>query len=163
MLLKVVFSIGILLFVSACQTHLPIVSEPEQTKDDSSCEENKQSTDINYLYYANIMIDALTDSKAVQDKIQVRRIKLFVNSVHNGTGKNINMSLINKEILNRINRSGMFILVNDTAAADYSLSGVIKNTAKNNHECRVDQEQLSIELVQPQTNTLFWSEKKLLN
>ena len=155
MLKKIIFSLGILILLNACQTHLPIVSDSEQIENSSSCKENKQLTIINYLYYANMMIDSLTQSQAVQDKTQVSRIKLFVNSIHNKTVKSIDMSLIDKGILNRINRSGMFILVNSKAAADYSLSGVIK--------CRVDQEQLSIELVQPQTNALFWSENKLLN
>lgn len=155
MLKKIVFSLGILVLLNACQTHFPIVSDLEETENSSSCRENKQLAQINYLYYANIMIDSLTQSQAVKDKTQVSRIKLFINSIHNSTGKSIEMGLIDKEILNRINRSGMFILVNNKAAADYSLNGVIK--------CRMDQEQLSIELVQPQTNALFWSEKKLLN
>ena len=163
MLKKFAFSIVIFLFLTACQTHFPLVSEVDQAEDNNFCKENKPLIQINYLFYANTMIDSLTQAKAIQEKTNAGRIRLYVNPINNESGKSIDMGSIDEEILNRINRSAMFVLVNNSNAADYSLSGVINNTIKRTNQCLLEQKQFTIELRQPHTNTLFWSETKLLN
>ena len=163
MLKKFVFSTGIFLLLTACQTHFPLVSESDQTVNTNYCKENKPLTQINYLFYANTMIDSLTQTEAIQEKTNAGRIRLYVNPINNESGKSIDMGSIDEEILNRINRSAMFVLVKNSNAADYSLSGMINTITKRTNQCLLEQEQFIIELRQPHTNTLFWSETKLLH
>ena len=89
-----------ILFLTACQTHFPIVSESDQTEKKNYCKENKPLTQINFLFYANTMIDSLTQAKAIQEKTNAGRIRLYINPINNESGKSIDMGSIDEEILN---------------------------------------------------------------
>ncbi|MCW8931486.1 MAG: penicillin-binding protein activator LpoB [Gammaproteobacteria bacterium] len=164
---KLIFYSLTLLFLSACQTHLPIISESNHSKE-ANCQENIEQmelADIDYLLYANKMIDSMIQSQPVQAETAKNRMRLSLSPVtHSRT--DVDMTFLNTSIKNRILRSGLFILVNDVNSGDFQLSGVFKELHHSNDSCpdkKQKIEEFILQLNEFKKDTIVWSEKKQFN
>ncbi len=157
MLKKLIFFSLPLFFLSACQTHFPVVSES------ISCAEEMEGielADIDFLLYANIMVDSLTLDKRIQRETAHSRMNLAISPVTNKTDKEIDMAVINQAIKNRIIRSGQFILVNAAESGRYQLSGSFEEVTRSTNTCDKKYLQFLLKLMNTQTGTIVWSDKK---
>ena len=157
MLKKLIFFSLPLFFLSACQTHFPVVSES------ISCAEEMEGielADIDFILYANIMVDSLTLDKRIQRETAHSRMNLSISPVTNKTDKEIDMAVINQAINNRIIRSGQFILVNEVEPGQYQLSGSFEEITRSINTCDKKHLQFSLKLMNTQTRTIVWSDKK---
>ena len=162
MLKKLILFTLMVFFLSACQTHLPMISES------ISCDENLESiasADIDYLLYANKMVDSLIRNKNVQKETAVSRMELYLYPVTNNSNKTIDMASINRAIKNRLLRSSKFVLLNDAKpvpdeSAEFQLSGSFEEIEQQSNNCSGMYNQFSLKLMNTRTNTILWSEKK---
>lgn len=168
---KLIFSSLTLLFLNACQTHFPILSENDgsdhRVSEKAACQENIEAgelADIDYLLYANKMIDSMTRSKQVQKETANSRMRVYISPVSH-SGGDVDMSFINTSIKNRILRSGLFIVVDDMAAGDFQLSGAFKEIqqAGDSLSCNKNYEEFSLQLKNRRTSAILWSDKKQFN
>ena len=168
---KLIFSSLTLLFLNACQTHFPILSEKDgaehRVSEKAACQENIESielADIDYLLYANKMIDSMTRSQAVQKETANSRMRLYLSPVRHSR-EDVDMTFINTSIKNRILRSGLFVVVDGVESADFQLSGVFKaiQQAGDSSSCNKNHEEFSLQLKNNRTGAILWSEKKQFN
>lgn len=163
MLNKLILLILMLLFLNACQTYLPIATQMEDTEN-SACPKNIEQielADIDYLLYANRMVDDMIQDHNVQAALSSNRLKIAIQPIsHENNIAQINMDAINLAIKNRILRSGQFIIVNDKQSANVYLSGVFNKKAVQSTHCMENFEQFSMQLKNNQTGQLIWSDKK---
>ncbi|MCU7820050.1 MAG: penicillin-binding protein activator LpoB, partial [gamma proteobacterium symbiont of Lucinoma myriamae] len=114
MLNKLILLVLMLVFVNACQTHLPIAAQMEGMEN-SDCPKNIEQielADIDYLLYANRMVDDMIQDHNVQEALGSNRLKIAIQPIsHENNIAQINMDAINLAIKNRILRSGQFIIV----------------------------------------------------
>ncbi|MDX2505298.1 MAG: hypothetical protein QNL62_12600 [Gammaproteobacteria bacterium] len=161
MLKKFILLTLMVLFISACQTHLPVVSES------ISCAETSQSiasADSDYLLYANMMVDSLIQDKKVQKETAVGRMELYLYPVSNNSNESIDMAAVNRAIKNRLLRSSKFI-INDSnpesaESGTFQLSGSFDEIKQQTNNCSESYRQFSLKLMIIRTNSIFWSEKK---
>ena len=152
-----------LFFLTACQTHFPIVSQAIESEI-IPCENNNELLDlaeIDYLLYANRMVDAMIEDHEVQKKLTDSRLKLLIQPVrYEHTSSEINMAAINAAIKNRIVRSGQFIIVNDESSSDVQLSAVFENKKIQANNCMESYEQFSMQLKNSRPDRMIWTNKK---
>ena len=168
---KLVFSSLILLFLNACQTHFPILSENDvpdrRVSEKTACQENIESSelaDIDYLLYANKMIDSMTRSEQVQKETANSRMRVYLSPVSHSRD-DVDMSVINTSIKNRILRSGLFVVVDDMGAGEFQLSGAFKEIQQTDDSsfCNKNYEEFSLQLKNRRSNAILWSDKKQIN
>ena len=163
MLNKLILFLLMILFLNACQTHFPIVSQMEDS-DNISCPKNIDQielADIDYLLYANRMIDAMIRDHKVQKELTTNRMKLSIQPIsHQNNTAKVDMATVNTAIKNRILRSGQFIIVKDEQSSDVQLSGVFENKKIHPNNCVENYEQFSMQLKNSQSGRIIWSEKK---
>jgi len=150
--------------LNACQTHLPIISDDNVSNSDISgkaaCEQNIERielADIDYLLFANKMIDSMMQSRNVQKKTVNNRMRLYLSPVHHS---DVDMNSLNTSIKNRVMRSGLFIIVNDLRQADFQLSGTFETINKQANLCNENYEVFSLYLNDSRTDAILWSEHK---
>lgn len=161
---KLIFSSLCLFFLNACQTHFPILSENNVPDYKAACQENIESmelADIDYLLYANKMIDSMTRSKKVQKETTNSRMRVYLSPVSHSRD-DVDMSFINISIKNRILRSGLFIVVDDIKSGDFQLSGAFKEISQA-ADCKENYEEFSLQLKNHRSKAILWSEKKQFN
>ena len=157
---KLIVPFLFVLSFSACQTHLPIVSE------DMSCEydiEEIELTDIDYLLYANKMIDAMIKNTRVKKELKNKRMNLEVLPVVNVTSEKIDLKSVYLAIYNRLLRSGYFILHSNSSVADYQLSAVFDSVSQSFEPCGQQYKRLSLQIEKLQNSEILWSEEKKFN
>lgn len=178
---KLFFYLQMLCLLTACQTHFPIVSDditsPHQTSEPIACQENIERielADIDYLLYANKMIDSMTQSNNVQQKTVNSRMRVYLSPVTHSSD-DVDMMFLNTSIKNRILRSGLFIVVEDMESGDFQLSGAFKvieqqsNSYSYSYSCNQKYqkyqkyEEFSLQLRDSRTDIILWSEKKRFN
>jgi len=163
---KLIFSSLTLFFLNACQTHFPIVSE-NKLSEAAACQENIERielADIDYLLYANQMIDSMMHSNNVQKETVNSRMRIYLSPVSRNSD-DVDMNILNTSIKNRILRSGLFIVTEDMKSADFQLSGAFKEIkqAADTYSCIGKYEEFSMQLRSSRTDTILWSEKKQFN
>ena len=165
MTLKKLFTILLSSFLlNACQTHLPIVSEHIGSADNKACVNNTQytkSANIDYLLYANRMVDTMIKDDAIEQRVSSKRLKVLILEIkHIDNSVQIDMVSINNAVKNRLLRSGLFIVVNNIEAADVQLSGIFEKTKRQLTDCIQSVDQLSLQLTDSHSKQLIWSDKK---
>jgi len=163
--LKKLFTILLSSFLlNACQTHLPIVSEHIGSADNKACVNNTQytkSANIDYLLYANRMVDTMIKDDAIEQRVSSKRLKVLILEIkHIDNSVQIDMVSINNAVKNRLLRSGLFIVVNNIEAADVQLSGIFEKTKRQLTDCIQSVDQLSLQLTDSHSKQLIWSDKK---
>lgn len=154
--------------LNACQTHLPIVSDVQMTDSEKvACQQNIEHlelADIDYLLYANKMIDSMIKSKGVQTKTENSRMRLSFSPVAHSDDA-MDMTFLNTSIKNRVIRSGLFILVDDMKTGDFHLSGAFKEIDQSDSCNKKFQkfEEFSLRLKDNRTDKILWSDKKRFN
>ena len=149
-----------MLLLNACQTHLPIVSE--SISDSHSCNESIESvelTDIDYLLYANRMVDLLVHDKSIQAATADSRMTLFITPVKNNTNEAIEVTPINMAIKNRIIRSGKFIVLDKPEMSQTQLNSSF-NDLQQSDNCAGSPKSFSLTLINSLTRAIIWSENK---
>ena len=155
------------LLLNACQTHLPIVSE-HIAEDDvltmKPCESNIEKmelADIDYLLYANRMVDSMIQDKTVQQKLSRKRLKIAIEAIsRRDNADRANMTNVNSTVKNRLLRSGQFIIVNNKQTSNVQLSGSFETIQNTNNHCIESYEQFSLQLKDSHSKQLIWSDKK---
>lgn len=170
------------LFSTACQTHLPLVDEhngnDKKIVITKPCPNNivqieqVELADIDYLLYANRMIDNMIGSEAVKEKLELHRLKISLAAIQDKNTTHIDMSTLNRTIKNRLLRSGQFIVVANRQASEVHLSGAFEKIEQlstapltpqetsQQTECIVSYKQFSLQLNESQSKKLIWSDKK---
>lgn len=162
---KLIFSTLTLLLLNGCQTLFPIMGENgdvERTISHEVCPDNIEHielADIDYLLYANKMIDSMVKSDFVQKETAKSRIRLFISPLIQ-TNNAIDIKTLNTSIKNRTRRSGLFIIVNDRSAADYYLSGAFAEIAQQTSVCVKVYDEFLLQLKNNRTDAVLWSDKK---
>jgi len=152
------------LLLNACQTNLPIVSEHIAEDDVSTmkpCESNIEQmelADIDYLLYANRMVDNMIQDKTVQQKLSSKRLKISIEGI--SQKDNMDLTNVNSTVKNRLLRSGQFIIVNNKQTSDVQLSGSFETIQKTRNNCIENYEQFSLQLTDSYSKQLIWSDKK---
>ena len=165
---KLLFSSLILLFLSACQTHFPILSgnEEQDVSEQVACHEDIERlelADIDYLLYASKMIDSMTQSRNIQKETANSRIRVFLSPVAH-SNSDVDMTNLNTSIKNRILRSGLFIVVDNMESGDFHLSGTFEEIKQQGaSSCNEKYEVFSLQLKGSRTNKILWSDKKIFN
>jgi len=147
------------LLLSACQTNFPVATEQQLCNDTV---EAIELTDIDYLLFANRMIDSMIHHKNIQQEIIGNRMTLSILPVENNTSEAINMIAINKAIKNRVLRSGQFI-INESASGPFQLSGTFANKQRSSSACAETYTQFSLQLMNTQNKRILWSEDTKFN
>lgn len=150
-----------LVFLSACQTHFPIVTEPEP----QACNEPIASielSDIDYLLFANQMIDTMIQDRNIQQRISNKRMTLKLLPIENRTNEMIDLSKINLTLKNRLLRSGHFI-INDSTSEPLQLSGAFENINTSSNACAESYGRFSLQLQNSQTGQILWSGNRKFN
>ncbi len=153
------FSILILFYITACQTHLPIVGVDDV---DTPCPENIESielADIDYLLYANKMIDSMVENNNVKQETINSRMRLSISPITQ-SHSDINMSTLNTAIKNRVLRSGLFIIVSDRSVTNFNLSGEFKEVVQQSSSCSQSYDEFSLQLKNIKNGSTLWSELK---
>lgn len=151
------------LFLSACQTYFPVAEEISEKK--PSCGDGVESielTDIDYLLFANKMIDSMIQAKNIQQQTARKRMTLSIKPVQNNTDEAIEMKTINLAIKNRVLRSSRFIIT-ESATEQFQLSGSFEKIERSSTGCTDAYTQFSLQLMNMQTNRILWSEDKKFN
>lgn len=155
------------LFLTACQTHLPIISEHITSPDDVNnqpCVSNTdeiKSANIDYLLYVNRMVDSMIEDNTVQQRVSSKRLKIMIQTINNtDNATQIDMLSVNSAVKNRLLRSGQFIVVNHSQAADVQLSGVFEKKQKQAVHCIKNVEQFFLQLKDSHSKQLIWSDIK---
>ena len=154
-----------MIMLNACQTHFPIVSESvvNETMPCDNTIEPKKTAYIDYLLYANRMVDRMITDKKVQEKLNNKRLKLVIASVKNNSEiGQADINSVNSAVINRLKRSGQFIIVNNLQNSDVQFSGAFAIVEKKQNSCIAIYEQFSLHLTDSQTKQVIWSDKKLL-
>jgi PBP1b-binding outer membrane lipoprotein LpoB len=139
-------------------------SENKSTEEKIICPDNIERlelADIDYLLYANKMIDSMIQNKAVQTKTTNSRMRLSLSPIAHSRN-DVDLNSLNTAIKNRILRSGLFVVVDGTGSANYQLSGIFKAIHQSN-TCNVDYEEFSLQLKDIRTDKILWSDKKRFN
>jgi len=146
--------------LSACQTHLPIVSEP--ATENKNCQGNVEQIeleDIDYLLFANTMIDQMIQSQEVQVNTSKNRMRIFIAPVTHSRDE-VDLTFLNTSIRNKIKRSGLFIIINNASKAPFKLSGLFEEI-KQDHSCNEIYEEFHLQLEDVGNSKILWSDKKL--
>ncbi len=149
--------------LNACQTHLPIVSDPQMTDSEKvACQQNIEQielADIDYLLYANKMIDSMIKSKEVLAHTANNRMRVFISPVTHSDAV-MDLAFLNTSINNRMIRSGLFILVDDMGLGDFRLSGAFEEVDQPDSSCAKKYEEFSLQLKENRNDRVLWSDKK---
>ncbi len=154
------------LFLTACQTHLPIISDhiASDEVNNQPCVSNTDKTKpagFDYLLYVNRMVDSMIEDDTVQQRISSKRLKILIKTINNTDNAiKIDMLSVNSAVKNRLLRSGQFIVVNHSQAADVQLSGVFEKKQKQAIHCIKNIEQFSLQLKDSHSKQLIWSDIK---
>ncbi len=158
-----IFSILILLFLTACQTHFPITGNIDELE--KTCPENLDSielADIDYLLYANKMVDSMVQSNNVKQETINNRMRISLSPITYDRS-DIDMNTLNAAIKNRMLRSGLFIIVSDVDASDFHLSGGFKEVRLQLNSCDQTYGVFSLQLKNNRSGSILWSESKHFN
>lgn len=150
---------GLCLLLTACQTNFPVAKEQQSCKDTV---EAIELTDIDYLLFANRMIDSMIQHKNIQQEIAGNRMTLSILPVENNTSEAINMNAVNQAIKNRVLRSGQFI-INESVSSPFQLSGSFANNPRSSTACAETYTQFSLQLMNTQNKRILWSEDTKFN
>ena len=156
---RVLFSL-FAVFLTACQSYLPLSNEQKY------CENNIEATelrDIDYLLYANRMVDAMVESSRVREILSRHRMKLMVLPIINNTSEDIELLSVNKTVYNRLLRSGHFIMHQDIQTSDYQFSGAFDEMTNGTESCAGVYKTFSLYLKSIDNEQIIWSEKKFFN
>jgi len=164
--------------LSACQTHLPLLSQ-EDNPEKNVCVsdmEQIQLADIDYLLYANRMADELIQDDQVQKQLSLNRLKIAIapikyidNAAMSDLAEDdltqvrltqVDLTTVNRAIKNRLIRSGLFIVVDNQQESDVSLSGYFINKERVINHCIEQYEQFSMQLENTQSQHIIWSQQK---
>lgn len=148
------------MLLSSCQTHLPVIS------DSQPCEETIETielTDIDYLLYANQMIDSMINSRRVQQERLEKRMKVFFVPVINKTDDTIELTPVNIAVFNRLLRSGQFILNEEIQNSQFQLSGSFDESSAASGQCAKPHRRFKLQLKSLKNGEIIWSEEKKFN
>jgi PBP1b-binding outer membrane lipoprotein LpoB len=148
---KIIFIISILLLLTGCLSN-PIV--PDQFCDTSIPVE---LSDIDYLLYANKMVDALTVSNRVTKLAERSRLNVYVEKLVNYTSKKINSTQIEIAIKNRLKYSAKINLQEDPGKAEFILIGSFNKKYKDCNERVIN---FSLILKSIGSKNIIWSQDK---
>ncbi len=151
----------VLLILTACQTTLPVFEESNGRSTD--CNEIQQTVTqsrIDYLLYANKMVDSMVNNSNVKSVLKKHRIKIYLQAIENKTTDKIDIMAINKAVKNRILRSGQFIVMPDQQNANYRLVGAIYPLQHSVDDCDNGNRKFSMSLTGYQQSVILWSEYK---
>jgi len=162
MLKRIIINLWPVLFLTACQTHFPIVSDDINAQPCSNQTETIELADIDYLLYANRMVDNMIKSHLASNK-HPGRIKLFIEPLASSIDTGINLQTLNLSIKNRIIRSGQFIIEQNKKRAKVQISGSITIVNDTEKSCQQDYEQFSLQLTRLDDNKIIWFETKYFN
>lgn len=157
---QLILSIFILLFINACQTHLSVIDE---NRDCGSEIENIELTDIDYLLYANKMVDSMIQNRRIQELLSAKRMNLMLLPVSNNTSEAIELLPINTAIYNRLLRSGHFIFHQTLESSQYQLTGEFNEIKKDTDSCDKAYKRFSMQLKSLPDAQVLWSEEKKFN
>ena len=149
----------LLLLLSACETHFPVLMENQSCKE---AIETVELTDIDYLLFANKMIDSMIQDKNIQRETANNRMKLSLLPIKNNTNETIEMSVINLAIKNRLVRSGQFI-INESASEPLQLSGAFEKVEQSPSTCAQKYTRFALQLKNTRSNRILWSEDTKFN
>lgn len=148
---KISLIFSILLSITGCLSN-PVVP-------DHSCEKSTATElrDIDYLLFANSLVDELTLSKAVLQLSEKKRLNVYVDRLTNNTPEAINLQQIELAIKNRLKRSAKFNLQEDPAKSAYILSGAFNEKYS---DCNDRINQFSMMFSSKSSKQLLWSQHK---
>jgi PBP1b-binding outer membrane lipoprotein LpoB len=148
--------IVLLIMMTSCQTHLPIVSEQSEACDNK---ELAVFQDVDYLFYANKLADELITSQFLK-KNNSSRLSLSISPLVNKTSKALDIQLISQTIKNRILRSGKFLLEQDLQKAHYQLIAIIED-GEYSIDCKLFP-QFKLQLIEIKNQIVVWQKIKVL-
>lgn len=148
--------LGLLLI--ACQSQLPVASDQQACPDPI---ESVELTNIDYLLFANRMVDKMIQDSNVQREIANKRMNLTLIPVANNSNDAIDLASVNLTIKNRLLRSGQFIL-NGKNTGTYQLSGAFDKKTQASTGCE-SYSQFSLQLLNRETNRILWSDNTKFN
>ncbi len=151
----------VLLTLTACQTTLPVFEESNgQITDCSEIQQTITQGPVDYLFYANKMVDSMVNNSNVKSILKNHRIKIYLQTIENKSVDNIDIIAINKAVKNRILRSGQFIVMPDQQNADYRLAGSIYPLQHSADKCDNGNRKFTMSLTSRQQSSILWSEYK---
>ncbi len=163
MLKYIIFFIFPLFFLSACQTQK--IQLDKQIKPTDNCPKQIEQidlADIDYLLYANRMIDSMILDKQVKMNYLLSRVTLYIQPIEIDNKIDMDINALNQTIYNRIVRSGKFIIVNSIEQSNYQLlANITLLNIKQN--CSNLYETLSLKLKNTDTNNILWSDQKVFS
>lgn len=148
---KIILIIFILLLQTGCLSN-PVVP-------DHSCDKNIaiELSDIDYLLFANHLVDELTASNAVTKLAAKSRLNVYVDKLENNTSEAINIEHVELTIQNRLKRSAKINLKENPGKADYLLTGgFIENTV----DCNEQINKFTLILKSTSIKKIIWSQSK---
>ncbi|MCK5696858.1 MAG: hypothetical protein KAI02_01775 [Gammaproteobacteria bacterium] len=154
--------------LTACQTHLPLLSQDDNPENQVCINHTEQTglADVDYLLYANRMVDDLIQNDQVQKRLTFNRLKIAITHIDYKEDRamsdvmNVDLTSVNQAIKNRLIRSGQFIMVDNQDNSDVSLSGYFTNSIKENNHCIEYYEQFFMQLKDNHSQYIIWSEQK---
>jgi PBP1b-binding outer membrane lipoprotein LpoB len=165
MLKYITFFIFLLFFLSACQTQK--IQLDTQIKSIDDCPKHIEKidlADIDYLLYANRMIDSMILDEQVKAGYLLSRVTLYIHPIQTDNKIYMDISTLNQAIYNRIVRSGKFIIVNNIEQSNYQLlANIASLNANMKQNCSNFYETLSLELKNTDTHTILWSDRKVFS
>ncbi len=157
---KSILYLAIVLLISSCQTHLPLVAEQDDASADCVTE---AAGPIDYLLYANRMVDRMIADQQVQTALLNKRLRLFpVPLVDKLNTAQADIIAVNQTLKNRAQRSGQFIIVSNKSASDVQLSAVFEKITRQINQCSESYRQFAMQLRDSRTGKVIWSAKKHL-
>jgi len=126
---------------------------------DHSCDENIaiELSDVDYLLFANKMVDELTASNAVIKLAAKKRLNVYVDKLLNNTAEAINIELIEMAIHNRLMRSAKINLQQVPAKADFIVTG---GFSEKYADCNERVNKFSLILKSISSKQIIWTQNK---
>ena len=156
---RVLFTLSAV-FLTACQAHFPLSNDQKHCENDI---EAAEARDIDYLLYANRMVDAMVESSSVREILSRQRIKLMVLPIINNSSENIELLPVNNTVYNRLLRSGRFIMQHDIQYSNYQFSGSFDEITNSSDSCAGVFKTFSLYLKSIDNEQIIWSEEKKFN
>ena len=124
---------------------------------DYSCNESipVELSEVDYLLFANKMIDDLTASNSINKLADQRRLNVFVAQLENTTPEAINLEQIKLAVENRLKRSAKFNLLDEPDQANYIVSGGFSETAG---DCNIRTYEFKLIMQSKSSNQIVWSQ-----
>ncbi len=164
---NLIFLLLTVFILSACQTHLPISlgtdseGTPKNVPEKLNCQENIERIeleDIDYLLFANTMIDQMIQNRDVQIVTSKNRMRIYIAPVTHSNDE-VDLTFLNTSIKNKIQRSGSFIIISTAGEAPFQLTGSFEEINQA-HLCNETYEEFHLQLEDVASNKILWSDKK---